>query len=338
MRAKSETLLEIKKRCIRLTSFCVAPMDWLSTLLNIVPVAGKLEVRCLYGAPWKVTYETSPPGEMPYHVVLSGTAYLEGDGSIPTQVLRAGDIVLLTHGSSHVLHDGSGASPARVRAHENYNVIVSENSGRGERLDMLCGRFVVAGQHERILRSYLPTTLLARGATGRDDTDRTNTRAQLIPLVDLMRTESMADRLGGTAMLNALSTALFALAVRVAGESDEAPVGLLSAVRYTRLAPALEAILKRPAHPWTLPEIAALCNLSRATAARQFRDRIGRSASDLLTDIRMSLAANQLQESTASTDAVAEQVGYQSVNAFRHAFKQHMGVSPADWRRAAARQ
>lgn len=313
-------------------------MDWLSTLLNIVPVAGRLEVRCLYGAPWKVSYEASPPGEMPYHVVLSGTAFIEGDDSTPTQVLHAGDIVLLPHGSAHVLHDGSGARPARVRERENYNVIVSENSARGERLDMLCGRFLVAARHERLLRSYLPATLLARGTPARDETDPTDARAQLVTLVDLMRTESLADRLGGTAMLNALSAALFALAVRVAGDSDEAPVGLLAAARHTRLAPAIEAMLKMPAHPWTLPEIAARCHMSRATAARQFRDKVGRSASDLLADIRMSVAANELQESSASTEAVAEHVGYQSVNAFRHAFKQRMGVSPADWRRAAARQ
>lgn len=312
-------------------------MDWLSTLLKIVPVAGRLEVRCLYGAPWEVTYEASPPGEMPYHVVLSGTAFLDGDGSTPTQVLHAGDIVLLTRGSAHVLHDGSGARPARVRESGNHNVIVSENSGRGDRLDMLCGRFVVAAHHERLFRSYFPATLLARGTPRHDETDRTTARGQLIALVDLMRTESVADRLGGAAMLNALSAALFALAVRVAGESDDAPVGLLAAARSTRLAPALEAMLKSPAHPWTLPEIAALCNMSRATAARQFRDKVGRSATDLLTDIRMSLAANELQESTASTDAVAEHVGYQSVNAFRHAFKQRTGVSPADLRRAAAR-
>lgn len=311
-------------------------MDWLSKLLKIVPVAGRLEVRCLYGAPWRVTYEASPPGEMPYHVVLSGTAFIEGDGSTPAQVLHAGDIVLLTRGAAHVLHDGSGARPARVRESENYNVIVSENSGRGDRLDMLCGRFVVAAQHERLLRSYFPAMLLARGTSAHGETERTNARCQQITLVDLMRTESVADRLGGAAMLNGLSAALFALAVRVAGESDDAPVGLLAAARNTRLAPALEAMLKTPAHPWTLPEIAALCNMSRATAARQFRDKLGRSATDLLTDIRMSVAANELQESTASTDAVAEHVGYQSVNAFRHAFKQRMGVSPADWRRAAA--
>ena len=53
----------------------------------------------------------------------------------------------------------------------------------------------------------------------------------------------------------------------------------------------------------------------------------------LLTDIRMTIAANQLRTSSASTGAVAEDVGYQSEAAFQRAFKLHMGVTPAQYRR-----
>src|SRR5260370_28634561 len=58
-----------------------------------------------------------------------------------------------------------------------------------------------------------------------------------------------------------------------------------------------------------------------------------RSASDLLTDIRMTLAANELKRSSLSTGAVAEAVGYQSEAAFQRAFKGHIGVTPAQWRK-----
>jgi AraC family transcriptional activator of mtrCDE len=73
--------------------------------------------------------------------------------------------------------------------------------------------------------------------------------------------------------------------------------------------------------------------MSRATLARQFREKLGRSASDLLTDIRMTLAANELKRSSLSTGAVAESVGYQSEAAFQRAFKAHMGITPAQWRK-----
>lgn len=62
-------------------------------------------------------YENSQPGELPYHVVLNGSAILEGPASSAPVVLQAGDIVLLPHGSAHALHDGSGrqAGPARAK-------------------------------------------------------------------------------------------------------------------------------------------------------------------------------------------------------------------------------
>src|SRR2546430_2079120 len=67
--------------------------------------------------------------------------------------------------------------------------------------------------------------------------------------------------------------------------------------------------------------------------ARQFQEKLGRSASDLLSDIRMALAADELKKPSMSTGAVAEAVGHQSEAAFQRAFKSHMGMTPAEWRK-----
>ncbi|HEY2610510.1 MAG TPA: helix-turn-helix transcriptional regulator, partial [Reyranella sp.] len=88
---------------------------------------------------------------------------------------------------------------------------------------------------------------------------------------------------------------------------------------------------------WTVPELAQRCNMSRATFIRHFQERLGRSASELLTDIRMTVAANALKTSDMSTGAVAELAGYQSEAAFQRAFKHQMGVTPAQWRRTQGR-
>ena len=312
------------------------PMDWLSRLLSMMTVRGQLEIRCSYGASWQVVYGDSNAGEMPYHVVVRGSAILETPGMGSPQRLAAGDIVLLPHGSEHVLHDGSGVPPTPARQRAGLNLIISENAGTGDRLNMLCGRFVIAPPHDRFIRGYLPTRLVVRTST--EDDSRSVTSAQLTSLVALMRRESNADNLGGYAMLNALSAALFALTLRMASESNEAPTGLLALAGHPRLAPALTAIFNDPARPWTLPELAELCNMSRATLVRHFQDKVGRSANDLLTDIRMTLAANELKRPSLSTEIVAETVGYQSVAAFRRAFTQHMGMTPGDWRRSVLAQ
>jgi len=207
--------------------------------------------------------------------------------------------------------------------------VISENAGRGERLDLLCGHFAIAPPHDRLLRSYLPPRLVVHAR----DHDGGENATQLAGLVALMRGESADDHLGGRAMLNALSTAMFALVLRLASQAEDTPRGLLALAGHPRLAPAVVALFKEPARAWSLPDLARLCNMSRATLARQFQEKLGRSASDLLTDIRMTLAANELRKSSLSTGAVAEAVGYQSEAAFQRAFKSHMGVTPAKWRK-----
>jgi AraC family transcriptional activator of mtrCDE len=129
---------------------------------------------------------------------------------------------------------------------------------------MLCGRIVLAPPHDRFVRAYLPPQLVVRTSTEKESGPGAALE-QLNGLVALMRTESINDNLGGYAMMNALSAALFALALRASTESDKAPAGLLTLAGHSRLAPALAAIFNEPAREWTLPELASLCSMSRAT-------------------------------------------------------------------------
>jgi AraC family transcriptional regulator, activator of mtrCDE len=305
-------------------------MDWLSRLFELMPVRGRLDLRCSDGAPWRIDQGPGAANAIPYHAVLAGSATLEDSAKGRPLQLKAGDILLLPGNIRHVMHDGSGAAalPARNRAALNFTI--SENPGSGERLDLLCGHFAISAPHDRLLRSYLPPRLVVHAGA---HAGQQETAAQLAGLVALMRRESADDHLGGSAMLNALSTAMFALVLRLASETEDAPRGLLALAGHSRLAPAVAALFNDPARAWSLPELARLCNMSRATLARQFQDKLGRSASDLLTEIRMMQAANELKRSQLSTGAVAEQVGYQSEAAFQRAFKGHIGFTPAQWRK-----
>lgn len=305
-------------------------MDWLSRLFEMTPVRGWLDLRCSYGAPWRIDQGPGEPNEIPYHAVLAGTATLEDPAGGRPLLLKSGDILLLPGNPRHVMHDASGAAPLPARNRASLNFTISENPGAGERLDLLCGHFAIAPPHDRLLRSYLPQRLVVHAGA---DVGQDGTTGQLAGLVSLMRSESADDHLGGGAMLNALSTAMFALILRLASEMDDAPRGLLALAGHPRLAPAVAALFNEPARAWSLPELARLCGMSRATLARQFQEKLGRSAADLLTDIRMTLAANELRKSTLSTGAVAESVGYQSEAAFQRAFKSHIGVTPAQWRK-----
>jgi AraC family transcriptional activator of mtrCDE len=314
----------------------MSQVDWLSHLLQMITVTGQLEVRCTYGAPWRIAWPQSAAHEIPYHIVLKGRAIIEDPERGTATELVGGDIVLLPHGSAHVLHDGSGDAPGRTSSRQaSGGWTLRENDGQGEHLDMLCGRFFIGPPHDRLIRDYLPTNLVVRAMDGHGEEGTGSASNHLASLVGLMRMESAGDKPGGYAILNALTAALFTLALRAASESEQAPAGLLALAGHPRLAPAISAMFSDPARPWSLPDLANLCSMSRATFMRHFQDKLGRSAIELLTDIRMSLAANELKKPTMTTEAVADAVGYQSVAAFRRAFTDKMGMTPGQWRRLA---
>ncbi len=150
----------------------------------MMPVNGHLDIRCFYGAPWRIDTAPSPAGEIPYHAVVSGSAVLETPGGGPPRRLKAGDILMLPHGGAHILHDGSGAPPAAVNNRVGLNLIISENAGTGDRLDMMCGRFVVTPEHDRMLRDFLPSILRSNATERNDSTERPGAGTQLASLVN----------------------------------------------------------------------------------------------------------------------------------------------------------
>ena len=52
----------------------MSEVDWLSHLLRMITVTGQLEVRCAYGAPWRVAWHRAAAHEIPFHAVVGGRA------------------------------------------------------------------------------------------------------------------------------------------------------------------------------------------------------------------------------------------------------------------------
>jgi AraC family transcriptional regulator, activator of mtrCDE len=127
--------------------------------------------------------------------------------------------------------------------------------------------------------------------------------------------------------VNHLSAALFALTLRFASEGPQSPHGLLALAGRPRLQAAVAAMFESPSRPWTLDQFA-----TRATFVRQFQDAIGRSATDVLTEVRMTIAGRMLVQSSLPVAEIGEMVGYQSDSAFQRIFKRLMGATPARYR------
>lgn len=304
-------------------------MDSLSQLLSTVEPAGTVDLLCHYGGRWRADHPQAPAGHVPYHVILQG----EGVARVgPDELaLRAGDILLLPHGASHLLRGLDARAPAATAPPDiRHNGVLTQltQDGAGPRLEMMCGVFTL-GRAGGLLLMALPQAMVVRAATIADN-------SALAALLGLMRTEASRPRLGAAAIVNQLSTALFTLVLRALIHDGQQTRGLLALMADPRLAPAVQSMLQTPTEPWTLVTLAQRCHLSRATFARQFVRASGLTPLRLLTAIRMEHAARQLERPKDSVARVAAGIGYQSEAAFARAFKLHFGIGPGTYRRQAA--
>ncbi|GAB2883631.1 hypothetical protein GCM10027074_60310 [Streptomyces deserti] len=101
--------------------------------------------------------------------------------------------------------------------------------------------------------------------------------------------------------------------------------------------PALRLLHAHPAHPWTLPALAAKTGVSRANLARRFSALVGQPPMTCLRQRRLALAADLLHEGDATLSAVAARAGFANAFALSAAFKREHGVSPNEYRMRAPR-
>lgn len=315
-------------------------MDILSSLLFLMPVSGTLDTRCHFSPPWRLDYAATGPREIPYHVLLRGTAQVD-DGENPVQSMQAGDILLIPSGVPHVLYEGSGSPSTAGKMHRERGLKIRTNGEDPKPVNMLCGRFILPSSPRQIIRESLPRQLIIRGVDVPHElahmTEEHVASSRLARLITLMHEEAIEHGPGSESMMNHMSGALFGMTLRLASESAEPPIGLLRLAQRPRLQPAFTAMFENYSRAWSMAELAELCLMSRATFARQFAEAAGRSANDLLVEIRMANASKQLSETSDSIAKIAQDSGYKSDAAFQKAFKKHMEMTPARWRIQSAR-
>ncbi|MFN3236648.1 MAG: AraC family transcriptional regulator [Pseudomonadales bacterium] len=152
----------------------------------------------------------------------------------------------------------------------------------------------------------------------------------LQPALELLFAEAFSAPAANQVAIDNLMGYFLILLLRQLLQQNELNIGLLAALQDPRLARALQSMHESPQVDWNLERVADAAGMSRARFAVAFRDAVGQTPMDYLTDWRINLTQVYLLKGDR-LKRVADKVGYQNAAALGRAFKRKVGVSPAEW-------
>nr|WP_067294356.1 AraC family transcriptional regulator [Marinobacterium profundum] len=150
-------------------------------------------------------------------------------------------------------------------------------------------------------------------------------------LAQLIGREAAAARCGGYSTLQRLLEVLVIMLLRHALEQGASQPGLIAGLADARISRALVAIHEAPQQRWRSEDLAALAGLSRSQFMACFASLVGQTPFSYLRQWRLTLARQDLAAG-ARVKTVAARYGYGSQEALSHAFRQHFGQSPTQFR------
>jgi AraC-like DNA-binding protein len=300
-------------------------MDPLSDVLSLLKPRSYIAGGIDHGGQWSVAF---PRHEgIKCYAVVSGTCWLCVEGIDDPMRLGPGECFLLPRGRPFRLCSDPALPPVSYKTilRTPLRGNVATVNGGGDCL-IAGGHFLLAGHHADMLMKVLPPVVHLR-----KEADRRALRWAL----ERMQEELREQRPGGYLVAQQLAYTMLVQALRLhLAEGPKGGVGWLFALADPRMCAAITAIHEDPAHAWTLQELAERATMSRSSFALRFKETVGTSPMEYLTQWRMALAGDRLANTRDSISAVAQSLGYESGNAFSTAFKRVMGMSPRRYVRA----
>jgi len=301
--------------------------DPLSDLLDLVRIRGEMALTCTPEAPFALSF---PANTACMHAVTHGTVTVHVEGVEAPIELNPGELVLLPHGTAHVMKAGHartivGIDEALRASFDRRRVVF----GDGTSTTWFWGSFTFDDAMSRRLLDTLPIAI-----TLRDLNERPLEWFQLC--WEIMVDESRRRLPGGSVMVSRLLDIVFVKIIRRWAEQDAAAPHWLTAALDPRIAKVLSAIHAAPARPWQVADLAEIAGMSRSSFAAHFESLLEQSPGAYLTAWRLDKASERLGNTSKPIRWIAEDVGYESDAAFSRAFRERFGLSPSQWRKQAS--
>jgi AraC-like DNA-binding protein len=268
----------------------------------------------------------SPPDLAHFAMIARGNCWLSVEG-IPDPIpLTGGDCFLLARDTSIVMRD----SP-RTRPRSTFREIAAEANtvvhygGGGAPTTIVCGSLSFERASLKPITQLLPRFILIKA-------DQAHTLA-LHNTMQALASEMAEQAPGAEVVATRLAEVLFIQALRahIASEVEWRNKGWLRAIFDPQVGAVLSAVHDSVSAPWTVESLAAAATMSRSAFAVRFKELLGQTPLEYVTEWRMQKAMQLLQQRDKKLIDVARLVGYESDAAFSKAFKRVVGANPGEY-------
>jgi len=270
--------------------------------------------------------KTMPPADLAHFAMLSrGNCWLNVEGIEEPIPLTGGDCFLLARGTSIVLRDSPRTRPKwtfrEIGARANGNVALC---GGGAPTTIVCGALSFDEASLKPITQLLPTFILMKA-------DQARTLA-LHNTVQALASEMAEQAPGSEVVATRLAEILVIQLLRahIASEPSRSK-GWLRAVFDPQLGTALSALHDKVDAPWTVESLAESAGMSRSAFAARFKELLGQTPLEYVTEWRMQKAMQLLEQRDKKLIDIARSVGYESDAAFSKAFKRVVGANPGEY-------
>ena len=314
-------------------------MDPITDIFRTMHVTAFGQHRLEATAPWGLIQEKrteekatpsgkrSWPSELAHFAMLSrGNCWLSVEGTPEPIPLTGGDCFLLLRDTSIVLRDNPRTRPRstfrEIGASANNNV--AHYGGGGAATTIVCGSLSFDRASLKPITQLLPRFILIKA-------DHAHTLALHITM-QALASEMAGQAPGSEVVATRLAEVLFIQILRAHIASEpERNQGWLRAIFDPHVGAALNAVHDRVNKPWTVESLAEAAGMSRSAFAVRFKDLLGQTPLEYVTEWRMQKAMQLLEQRDQKLIDVARSVGYESDAAFSKAFKRVVGASPGGY-------
>ncbi len=300
-------------------------MDILSDILSLIKLKSAVYFQSDFPATWGMRVNEGPFAQ--FHMIARGNCALEiGEEQV---ALNAGDLVVFPFGSAHALAGRMGN-----KLLDGSEVVQTVRSGEdpfygtGAFTRIICGHFEIDKGLEHPFVKSLPALIHIKDSERRES-------SWLEGITNSIIKETGSNDPGAELIVSKLAEVLFIHVLRVYAMSSANQTGFMSAIYDERISNALKQVHGGIQEPWTLDSLAHNVGISRTLLANRFRDMVGVTPMQYLSDLRMIKASEMLRARNMSLFEVAEAVGYGSEAAFIRTFKRKFGQTPGAYRRSA---